>query len=102
MERLAARLALLQPPIRHFIEWRGDGGLLVTLIDPAVPASVSRHIDRKHLQDVHYLNLVVLHAVNELRRKGSHVPLEADTVLVKQGTDQLEAVTSPEIEKKDR
>ncbi|WP_434774697.1 hypothetical protein [Pseudomonas oryzihabitans] len=102
MEGLAARLALLEPPIRHFIEWRGDGGLLVTLIDPSVPAKVSRHIDRKHLQDVHYLNLVVLHAVNELRRKGSHVPLEADTVLVKQGGDQLEAFASPEIEKQGR
>lgn len=101
MEGLAARLALLEPPIRHFIEWRGDDGLLVTLIDPSVPARVSRHIDRKHLQDVHYLNLVVLHAVNELRRKGSHVPLEADTVLVKQGGDQQGAVALPEIEQKD-
>lgn len=76
--------------------------MLVTLIDPSVPAKVSRLIERKHMQDVHYLNLVVLHAVNELRRKGSRVPLEADTVLVKQGADQLREVTSPEIEKKDR
>lgn len=102
MEKLAARLASLHPPVGHFLEWRADGSLLVTLIDPSVPAKVSRLIDRKHMQDVHYLNLVVLHAVNELRRKGSRVPLEADTVLVKQGGDQLEAFASPEIEKQDR
>lgn len=84
MDGLAARLALLQPPVTHFLEWRGNGSLLVTLIDSTVPAKVSRLIDRKFLQDVHYLNLVVLHAVNELRRKGSRIPLEADTVLIEQ------------------
>lgn len=83
MDGLKDRLASLRPPIGHFLEWREDG-LLITLIDPSLPAKVARLVDRKHFGDVQYLNLVVLHAVNELRRKGSMIPLEADTVLVKQ------------------
>lgn len=86
MERLRDRLAALRPPIGHFLEWREDG-LLITLLDPSLPAKVSRLVDRKHMGDAQYLNLIVLHAVNELRSKGSLVPLEADTVLVKQGAE---------------
>lgn len=98
MDCLAARLASLDPPVRHFLEWRIDGGLLVTLIDSSVPAKVSRLIEKKYMRDVEYLNLVVLHAVNELRWKGSRVPLDADTVLVKRDATQVGTVGSPRVE----
>lgn len=84
MDGLKDRLAALRPPVGHFLEWRKEG-LLITLVDPSIPAKVSRLIDRKQMDDAQYLNLVVLHAVNELRSKGSMVPLEADTILVAQG-----------------
>lgn len=81
MDGFKDRLALLRPPVGHLLEWNDDG-LLITLIDTSLPAKVSRLVDRKHTADAQYLNLVVLHAVNELRRKGSLLPLEADTVLI--------------------
>lgn len=90
MDGLKDRLAALRPPVGHFLEWREDG-LLITLIDPSIPAKVSRLVNRKQMGDVQVLNLVVLHAVNELRRKGSQVPLDADTVLIKHATE-----TSPD------
>lgn len=81
MNRLKEALAALDPPVKHFIEYRG-GDTLLTLIDPEVPAKVSRLITRRTIASIEALNITVLYAVNELRLKGSHVPLQADTILI--------------------
>lgn len=81
MKGLSEALAALDPPVKHLAEWRSES-LLLTLIDPGVPAKVTRLIEKKTLADVKALNLVVIYAVNELRLKGSHVPLEPGTLLI--------------------
>lgn len=81
MKGLGKVLEALDPPVKHFAEWRTEG-LLLTLLDPGVPAKVTRFISKKTLADVETLNVVVLYAVNELRLKGSHVPLEPGTLLI--------------------
>jgi len=81
MNRLKEALAMLDPPVKHFIEYRGED-VLLTLLDPKVPAKVSRLIVKRTILNIEALNIMVLYAVNELRLKGSHVPLQADTVLI--------------------
>lgn len=81
MKGLGNVLEALDPPVKHFADWRNDG-LLLTLIDPGVPAKVARLIPKKTLSDAESLNLILLYAVNELRLKGSHVPLDPDIRLV--------------------
>ena len=81
MNRLKKALELLDPPVKHFIEYRGQD-VLLTLLDPRVPAKVSRLIVKRTVLNVEALNIMVLYAVNELRLKGSHLPLQADTVLI--------------------
>lgn len=81
MNRLKESLATLDPPIKHFVEYRG-GDVLLTLLDPKVPARVSRLITRRTVANGEALDIMVLYAVNELRLKGSHVPLSADTILI--------------------
>lgn len=81
MNRLKEALASLDPPVKHFIEYRG-GDALLTLVDPQVPAKVSRLITKRTMMSIEALNIMVLYAVNELRLKGSHVPLQADTILI--------------------
>lgn len=81
MDNLRRALAALDPPLKHFIEYRG-GDMLLTLLDPGVPAKVSRLITKRTMKNVTALNIMVLYAVNELRLKGSHLPLQADTILV--------------------
>lgn len=44
MDSLRERLEALDPPVKSFLEWRADGWL-VCLVDPAVPATVSRVIE---------------------------------------------------------
>lgn len=83
MDSLRARLETLDPPVKSFIEWRADGWLLC-MVDPSVPAMVSRVIEWSVMADLGQTNMIILHAVNELRRKGSHLPLEADTALLAQ------------------
>jgi len=81
MDRLQERLAKLDPPLRHELEQRSDG-LLVTLIDPSHNTRVSRLLKAEDMKAVEQVNLILLHAINELRRKGAQVPLEKDTVLL--------------------
>ncbi|WP_295460717.1 hypothetical protein [uncultured Pseudomonas sp.] len=81
MDRLHERLAKLDPPVRHQLD-RCSDGLLVTLIEPDHNARVSRLIRADDLHEVERINLILLHAINELRRKGAQVPLDKDTVLV--------------------
>ncbi|MDT3721004.1 hypothetical protein [Pseudomonas oryzihabitans] len=83
MNRLKETLATLNPPVKHFFEYRGED-VLLTLLDPGVPAKVSRLITRRTVMNTVALNVMVLYAVNELRVKGSHVPLQGDTVLIGQ------------------
>ncbi|KUM43735.1 hypothetical protein [Pseudomonas sp. EpS/L25] len=82
MKGLAQILEALDPPVKHLAEWRTEG-LFLTLLDPGVPAKVTRFISRKTLADADTLNVVVLYAVNELRLKGSHIPLEPGTLLIR-------------------
>jgi len=81
MDRLLKRLAQLDPPLQHRLERRSDG-LLVTLIEPERNAQASRLIKAADLQSPERVNLVLLHAINELRRKGAQVPLDKDTALI--------------------
>ncbi|KTT03219.1 hypothetical protein [Pseudomonas rhizoryzae] len=81
MDRLHERLAKLDPPVRHQLERRSDG-LLITLIESDHNAQVSRLIKAEDMQSIERINLVLLHAINELRRKGAQVPLDKDTVLL--------------------
>ncbi len=46
MKGLGNVLEALDPPVKHFAEWRTEG-LLLTLLDPGVPAKVSRLISKK-------------------------------------------------------
>lgn len=82
MDRLHERLAKLDPPVRHQLERRSDG-LLITLIGADHQARVSRLIKAEDMREVEQVNLILLHAINELRRKGAQVPLDKDTVLLK-------------------
>jgi hypothetical protein len=81
MDGLHERLARLDPPVHHQLERRSDG-LLIILIEPDHNARVSRLLKADDMREVEQVNLILLHAINELRRKGAQVPLDADTVLL--------------------
>ncbi|MDC7827858.1 MULTISPECIES: hypothetical protein [Pseudomonas] len=86
MDKLHERLAQLDPPLRHQLEQRDDG-LLITLIDIDHNARVTRLIRAEDLR-VERINLILLHAINELRRKGAQVPLDKDSVFINDLSDQ--------------
>ncbi|KUM43271.1 hypothetical protein [Pseudomonas sp. EpS/L25] len=86
MDKLHERLAQLDPPLRHRLERQADG-LLIILIDPEHNARVSRFMRSDELR-VERINLVLLHAINELRRKGAHVPLDKDSVFINDLSDE--------------
>lgn len=65
----------LDPPLKHECEIKGEH-LHLTLIDPNIPASVERQIPTHELKDPVAFQLLVLYAVNEIRRKGSLAPLQ--------------------------
>ena len=81
MRSLSNTLSALDPPIKHITEWRGTS-MLITLLDPSVPAKVTRLVEDAARTDYGLLNLTLLYAVNELRAKGSHAPLSLDTKLL--------------------
>ncbi|MBW5416318.1 hypothetical protein EGJ52_16270 [Pseudomonas luteola] len=81
MNLIADKLARLDPPLKFLFEPRGSD-MLLTLIDPAVPARVQRRLDPKLMMNKDALNLTLVYAVNELRAKGSHVPLEKDYIFI--------------------
>ncbi|MBD8682927.1 hypothetical protein [Pseudomonas sp. CFBP 13719] len=75
MASIEAVLAGLDPPLKH--ETHMEEGLLnLTLIDPSVPAQVMRSLAPHEYKDSTTFRLLVLYAVNEIRGKGSHAPLE--------------------------
>lgn len=80
MASIEAVLAGLDPPLKHFCEMHGDT-LHLTLTDPSVPATVERDVARHEYQDPISFQLLVLYAINEIRRKGSHAPLEVIPVI---------------------
>lgn len=75
MASIEAVLAGLDPPLKHETQL-SDGLLKLTLIDPNVPAHVERSLSPREYEDIILFRLLVLHAVNEIRGKGSHAPLE--------------------------
>lgn len=82
MDDLRQALSALDPPIRHFIEYRSSG-MLLTLLDIEIHASVFRFITARTMRSAEALNLTILYAINELRVKGSHLSLDADTLIIK-------------------
>lgn len=82
MDDLRQALSALDPPIKHFIEYM-NSGMLLTLLDIEIYASVFRFITPRTMRSAEALNLTILYAINELRVKGSHLPLDADTVIIK-------------------
>jgi len=65
----------LDPPVKHEVLQDGEK-LSILLLDPHVPASVQRNLSRSEYNDPVYFRLILLYAINELRGKGSHAPLE--------------------------
>jgi len=57
--------------------------MLLTLLDIEIYASVFRFITPRTMRSAEALNLTILYAINELRVKSSHLPLDADTVIIK-------------------
>jgi len=70
MQALRSQLAALDPPIKHEIQSQGDS-LLITLIDPARPARVSRTLNQTLVRNTALLYEVIRDAINELRAGGS-------------------------------
>ncbi|WP_263259602.1 MULTISPECIES: hypothetical protein [Pseudomonas] len=70
MQALRSQLAALDPPIKHEIQSQGDN-LLITLIDPARPARVSRTLNQALVRNTALLYEVIRDAINELRAGGS-------------------------------
>lgn len=75
MPSIEQLLDKLDPPLKHRCELQGQD-LLVTLVDPGAKASVHRRLRHHELEDSVAVRLVLLHAVNEIRGKGSHAKLE--------------------------
>lgn len=68
-------LSRLDPPVKHELQIQDDHASLL-LLDPSVPAMVQRCLTIHEANNKHQLRIVLLYAINELRRKGSHVPLD--------------------------
>ena len=49
----------------------------LALIDASIPARVHRRLARHEFQNEMTFRMILLYAVNELRGKGSHAPLQA-------------------------
>jgi len=76
MASIKELLDCLDPPIRHMCEIRG-GVMHLALIDASIPARVHRRLARHEFQNEMTFRMILLYAVNELRGKGSHAPLQA-------------------------
>jgi len=76
MPSLKTLLAQLDPPLKHLLEMRGQT-MLLTIMDPAIPAKAERSLEPRQYQNEDLLYVVLLHAINELRGKGSQAPLRA-------------------------
>lgn len=71
MDSLRDQLAALHPPLEHRLESQGDN-LVITLINPARPARVTRTLNQRLVHNTPLLYEVLRDAVNELRAMGSH------------------------------
>lgn len=80
MASIEAVLDGLDPPLKHLCTMHGDT-LHLTLTDPNVPATVERELARHEYQNPVTFQMLVLYAINEIRRKGSHAPLEVIPVI---------------------
>lgn len=65
----------LSPPIVYRL-YKDDVRISLVLTDPSVPAEVKRSIAEHEFADREQFRVLVLYAINELRRKGSHAALE--------------------------
>lgn len=79
MEALRSQLAALDPPLKHQSESQGKN-LVITLIDPARPAKVTRTLNESLLRNTPLLYDVIRDAVNELRAIGCHPPISEHEV----------------------
>ena len=49
--------------------------MLLTVLDPSIPAKAERRLEPRQYQNRDLLYVVILHAINELRGYGSQAPL---------------------------
>jgi hypothetical protein len=75
MNTLTDALNSLDPPVKHELLIEGDYALLL-LCDPLAAACVQRKVQGHEMHNPTQFRLIVLYAVNELRRKGSHAELK--------------------------
>lgn len=75
MSTIEEVLAGLDPPLKHEMQQCGSKVSLL-LFDVLLPAMVQRDLSCYQLNDLPQFHAIVLHAVNELRLKGSYVALE--------------------------
>lgn len=76
MPTIEQALDSLDPPVSHELAVHGDQ-VSILLIDGSVPALAQRTLAIHEFECVEKFRAAVLSAVNELRLKGSHVPLDA-------------------------
>lgn len=74
MDSFQTLLARLDPPLKHSLAFTAEV-MQLELKDPSVGAVARRQVPRWQYQNPEALQVILLHAVNELRRKGSHAPL---------------------------
>lgn len=74
MTTLTEALESLDPPVKHELIIEADSASLL-LYDPLVPAFVQRHLHGYEFHNAAQFRIIVLYAINELRRKGSHAEL---------------------------
>lgn len=74
MDTLRTQLAALDPPLKHELESQGHN-LVITLIDPARPAKVTRTLNQALVANTPLLYEVIRDAINELRAVGCHPPI---------------------------
>lgn len=72
MQALKDRLANLDPPVKSLIRQVGSDEILITLIDPTIPAKVERKIRARYARNADLLYVIVRDAVDSLKRQGGH------------------------------
>lgn len=75
MEDLKKALAALNPPLETAVEFR-ERVMHVVLTDPVINATAVRDIEPWQYQNRDLFQVIILHAINELQRKGSHALLK--------------------------
>jgi hypothetical protein len=75
MATLEAVLQSLDPPVKYDLMREGDK-ISLQLFDPSASAFAQRTLFGGELKNHTQFRVIVLYALNELRRQGSHVPLD--------------------------